>query len=97
MRNAPISSRNKVSKIRRRIARAAIAGIAAVTTLAIGAPFAVAQNAQTWQTQGKRPRHIVVTLNKSLIFDIRQPFSSAIVGQPEYADVLPMTNNSIYI
>jgi len=97
VRNAPISSRNKVSKIRRRIARAAIAGIAAVTTLAIGAPFAVAQNAQTWQTQGKRPRHIVVTLNKSLVFNIGQPFSTVIVGQPDYADVLPMTDNSIYI
>ena len=71
--------------------------LAIIMALAIQSHLAGGQGAQAWQSQGDRARHIVVTLNKSLIFNIRQPFSTAIVGQPEFADVLPMTNNSIYI
>jgi pilus assembly protein CpaC len=69
----------------------------AVMALAIHPQFASSQDAQAWQKQGDRTRHIMVTLNKSLVFKIGQDFSTVIVGQPEFADVLPMTNNSIYI
>jgi pilus assembly protein CpaC len=85
------------ASIRGVIAHAAAVLVTIILALAIQSQPAGAQGAQAWQSQGDRARHIVVTLNKSLIFDIRQPFSTAIVGQPEYADVLPMTNNSIYI
>jgi pilus assembly protein CpaC len=40
---------------------------------------------------------VVVTLYKSRTFKIDQPFSTAIVASPEIADVVPMTDNSIYI
>jgi pilus assembly protein CpaC len=42
-------------------------------------------------------RHIVVTVFKSRTLRINEPFSSAVVAQPEIADVLPMTDTSIYI
>ncbi len=42
-------------------------------------------------------RHVVVTLNKSRTFKIDRPFVSAIVGQPDIADVLPLTDSSIYV
>ena len=71
--------------------------IASIMALSLQSSSAEAQDAQAWQSQGDRARHIVVTLNKSRIFKIGQPFSSVIVGQPEFADVLPMTDNSIYI
>ena len=71
--------------------------IASIMSLSLQSSSAEAQDAQAWQSQGDRARHIVVTLNKSRIFKIGQPFSSVIVGQPEFANVLPMTDNSIYI
>lgn len=46
---------------------------------------------------GGAVRHIVVTLNKSRTFKINRPFASAIIAQPEIADVLPMTDSSIYV
>ena len=78
-------------------AYAVAAFLAGIVALSIHPHFASAEDAQAWQSQGDRPRHIVVTLNKSRVFNIGQPFSTVIVGQPEFADVLPMTNNSIYI
>jgi pilus assembly protein CpaC len=85
------------SRIPRSLAHAALVLIATVSALSVPSRFAAAQSAQAWQSQGDRARHIVVTLNKSRVFSVGQPFSSVIVGQPEYADVLPMTDNSIYI
>ncbi len=71
--------------------------LVAVVALSIHSQIAAAQDAQAWQSQGDHARHIVVTLNKSRVFNIGHPFSAVIVGQPEFADVLPMTDNSIYI
>ncbi len=42
-------------------------------------------------------RHIVITLNKSITMEVPRPFSSAVVGSPEIADALPMTDRSLYI
>ena len=78
-------------------AYAIAASLVAIVALSIPSHIASAQDAQAWQSQGDRARHIVVTLNKSRVFKIGQPFSTVIVGQPEFADVLPMTDNSIYI
>jgi len=42
-------------------------------------------------------RHIVVTVNKSRTLRFSQPFSTAVVGATEFADVLPMTDTTLYV
>jgi pilus assembly protein CpaC len=66
-------------------------------TLSIDRPAAYAQNARSWQSEGDRVRHVVVTLYKSKTFHLDQPFSTAVVGSPDIADALPMSDRSLYI
>jgi pilus assembly protein CpaC len=42
-------------------------------------------------------RHIVIAVNKSVTIPVSRPFSSAVVGSPEIADALPMTDRALYI
>src|SRR5476649_372549 len=42
-------------------------------------------------------RHIVLTVHKSRTLQIEKPFAKALVAAPEIADVLPMSNQTIYI
>jgi pilus assembly protein CpaC len=42
-------------------------------------------------------QHVVVTLKKSVTLPMPRPFSSAVVGSPEVADALPMTDRTLYI
>ena len=41
--------------------------------------------------------HIVITLHKSITLPMSQPYSSAVVGSPEIADAMPMTDRTLYI
>jgi pilus assembly protein CpaC len=50
-----------------------------------------------WISEGETARHVVVTVNKSRTFVVARPFSSAVVGSPEIADAIPMTNRTLYI
>ena len=47
--------------------------------------------------EGAPVRHITVTLNKSKTLRFSQPFSSAVIGAPDIADILPMTEESLYV
>ncbi|WP_255325594.1 MULTISPECIES: type II and III secretion system protein family protein [Sphingobium] len=38
-----------------------------------------------------------VPLNKSQVLTVDRPFSKALIGNPEIADILPMTNRSVYV
>ncbi|MBC7831171.1 MAG: pilus assembly protein N-terminal domain-containing protein, partial [Hyphomicrobium sp.] len=42
-------------------------------------------------------RRVVVTRYKSRTFEFATPFASAVVGAPEIADVLPMSDRIIYL
>jgi pilus assembly protein CpaC len=42
-------------------------------------------------------REVTITLNKSRTLELELPFSSAVVGAPDIADVLPMSDTVIYI
>jgi pilus assembly protein CpaC len=42
-------------------------------------------------------QHIVIPVNKSVTIPVSRPFSSAVVGSPEIADSLPMTDRALYI
>ena len=60
-------------------------------------PSALAQAAKAWESEGEPVRHVTVTVMKSRTFRIDRPFKTAVVGSPDIADVLPMTDRSIYI
>ena len=47
--------------------------------------------------EGAAVRHITVTLNKSKTLTFAHPFSSAVIGAPEIADLLPMTDRILYV
>ena len=42
-------------------------------------------------------RHLTLTLNKSKTLQFNQPFTTAVIGSPDIADVLPMTGTTLYI
>lgn len=46
---------------------------------------------------GSAVRHVKVTRNKSRTFELAAPFVSAVVGSPEIADVLPMSDRVLYV
>ncbi|RFB75533.1 type II and III secretion system protein family protein [Methylovirgula sp. 4M-Z18] len=48
-------------------------------------------------TETGEVRQVSVVLNKSRTIKLNRPFSTAVVGQPEIADVMPLTDSSIYI
>jgi len=70
---------------------------AIVLGLLLHAVPAEANGVRTSASEDAPVRHIVVTLNKSRTFALDQPIRKAVVGAPEIADVLPMTDRSIYI
>ncbi len=47
--------------------------------------------------EGAPVRHITVTLNKSKTLRFSEPFSNAVIGAPDIADILPMTEESLYV
>jgi pilus assembly protein CpaC len=77
--------------------------LAAIVLLAIGASGLVhisaaqAQGARSWQIEDNGVRHVVIPVNKSKTFRLDQPFSTAVVGSPDIADALPMSDRSLYI
>ncbi len=73
---------------------------AAVVAIALLDPIggrAVAQGDAITDEHSVAVRHIVVTVNKSRTIKLGQPFATAVVGAPDIADVLPMTDNTIYV
>jgi pilus assembly protein CpaC len=48
-------------------------------------------------SQPPEVQRIVIALNKSVTIPVPTPFSSAVVGAPEIADALPMTDRVLYI
>jgi pilus assembly protein CpaC len=73
---------------------ASLAGLIAGVVLLTGplSPLipAYAQQAQSLQ-------HITIPLNKSVTIPLPQSFSSAVVGSPEIADAVPMSDRTLYI
>ncbi|HME85301.1 MAG TPA: type II and III secretion system protein family protein [Roseiarcus sp.] len=46
---------------------------------------------------GSPVHHVVVTLHKSRTLRVDRPFSTTVIGSPEIADVLPMTDTTFYV
>ena len=68
------------------------------TALAIGgAASAPAQIASLTASNVDHAGQLDVPLNKSQVLTVDRPFSKALVGNQEVADILPMTNRSLYV
>ena len=87
------------------VRRAAIAGPLALATAAalslalvtLHGGRAHAEDGVVAEDANAQVRHITVTLNKSRTLRFQHPFASAVIGQPEMADVLPMTDSTLYV
>ncbi len=74
----------------------------ALTAMTIGMGFcgmgpALAQQASVFQSEPATARHVTLTRYKSRTLRLERPFTQAVVGAPDIADVLPMSDRVIYI
>jgi pilus assembly protein CpaC len=67
----------------------------ATGTWALPWPFCGAAKAQV--VEDAPVRRVTVTLNKSKTLTFASPYSSAVIGSPDIADLLPMTNRTLYV
>ena len=76
-------------------------GLACLTAVAAGLGLdlrtASAQSGRFAPADAGSVRHVVVTVNKSRLVPIEKSFATAVVGSPEIADVLPMTDRTVYV
>src|SRR5215213_1362556 len=77
------------AKYMRRAAMAAVAGGA----IAIAYPAA----AQVSVASGIEAGELAVPVNKSQVLRADRAYSKALIGNPEIADILPLTNQSLYV
>ncbi len=68
-----------------------------LAALAVWIGAADAQSQGMNASDGAPVRRLQVTRFKSRTFTLRTPFSSAVVGSPEIADVLPISDHVLYI
>jgi pilus assembly protein CpaC len=71
------------------------AAAAILAVMAMGVQPSQAQGG--WHSEGEPVRRVVVTINKSRTFRLDKAFSTAVVGSPDIADVLPLTDRSLYV
>ncbi len=71
--------------------------LAAVFALSGATAPAFAQGMYTASDRGLHAGQLDVPLNKSQVVTVDRPISKAMVGNQEIADVLPMTNQSLYV
>ncbi|MEO5973043.1 MAG: type II and III secretion system protein family protein [Sphingomicrobium sp.] len=80
-------------KHRMRVALLAVAGAAACV---VAVP-AAAQMGGVSLAEGVHAGELAVPVNKSQVLRADRPYAKALIGNPEIADVLPLTNQSLYV
>ena len=88
-----IMALNRTNNRSRRVALLAAAGLAAS---ALPVP-AAAQLTNISVAEGIHAGELAVPVNKSQVLRADRPYAKALVGNPEIADVLPLTNESLYV
>jgi pilus assembly protein CpaC len=78
------------------VTRTLSAGLALALAAAQGTP-AAAQVANISSAEDVHAGELAVPVNKSQVLRADRPFVKALVGNPEIADVLPLTNQSLYV
>ena len=76
-----------------RAALIGVAGLIACTT----SGAASAQSGGISLAEDVHAGELVVPINKSQVLRSDRPYSKALIGNPEIADVLPLTNQSLYV
>ena len=85
----------QAAKKRRPLAIACIAA-AVLAGTAASAP-AAAQVSTVSVADGIHAGEIAVPVNKSQVIRADRPYARALIGNPEIADILPLSNNSLYV
>jgi pilus assembly protein CpaC len=80
---------------RDQLRKAALAA-AAVAALCAAAPVA-AQGGVVSVAEGVHAGEVAVPVNKSQVIRSDRPYSRALIGNPDIADVLPLTDRSLYV
>jgi pilus assembly protein CpaC len=95
----PTSLVNREESRRERAAhlRGVTAGVilAAIALCALITFWGGAASAQF--TEAAPARHLTLTIGKSKTLQFSRPFTTAVIGSPDIADVLPMTETTLYI
>jgi pilus assembly protein CpaC len=73
--------------------RGAALGVLALAAVGASAPVA----AQVTIAEGVHAGEVAVPVNKSQVIRSDRPYSKALIGNPEIADVLPLSNQSLYV
>lgn len=71
-------------------------GVALALSLT-AAPAALAQNYYSSSDAGLHAGQLDVPLNKSQVLTVDRPFAKAMIGSEEIADIMPITNRSLYV
>jgi pilus assembly protein CpaC len=74
-----------------------LGAIYAAAFISAASDNAIAQKSETVADPEMSIRRVTVTRNKSRTIKLDEPFSTAVVGSPEIADVLPMSDTVLYI
>lgn len=70
----------------------------AAALLTLSGPVATSAAAQTIsQSDGKSGAVMTVPVNKSQVLKLDRAFARAMIGNPEIADVMPLSTNSVYV
>jgi pilus assembly protein CpaC len=72
-----------------------LALLAVLLTVGLAASGATA--AETEAVRLADVRHVSITLFKSRTLQVDKPFATALIGSPEIADILPMSDRAIYV
>ena len=82
------------------MARKKIGGVAlaAAALITVSAPApAVAQASTISMADDVHAGEVAVPVNKSQVIRSDRPYAKALIGNPEIADILPLTNQSLYV
>ena len=74
-----------------------ICGVVLSAALAVPSGAADTNGNSKFASEGVAVKHVIVTVNKSRTVDVERSFARAIVGAVDFADVLPLSDRSIYI
>lgn len=81
---------------RKGLKRAALLAAAGLAGLALAAP-ATAQMSAISIAEDIHAGELEVPVNKSQVLRVDRPYAKALIGSPDIADVLPLTNQSLYV
>ena len=78
------------------VKRIMAAGLGALLATAAANP-ALAQVSVVSDSDGVRAGELQVPVNKSQVLRVDRAYGKALVGNPDIADVLPLTDRSVYV